>query len=144
MVAEEPEALEEPTTNIRITPEALERGRHLAIEAARLASDRHCSDIVVLELADRSPIATHFVIATGTSNQQIRAVAQEIADYGEAEKDFKVYNQAGLQDGRWVVVDFVDVIVHLFDGEFRNFYDLELLWGDAPKIEWERPGAPSS
>ena len=117
--------------------QAVQSGRDLACEVAQLADDRHCSDVVVLDLADRSPIARFFVIATGTSDQQIRSVAHEMADVAK-EKNHTVYNQAGMQQGRWIVVDFVDVVVHLFDAEYRNFYDLELLWGDAPKVAWSR------
>ena len=102
-----------------------------------MAGDRHCSDIVIFELADRSPIAKHFVIGTGTSDQQIRSVAAELAQHGK-ERNYPVYSKAGLQQGRWVIIDFVDVVVHLFDEEFRKFYDLELLWGDAPRVEWAR------
>ncbi len=117
----------------------LQASRALAIEVARLAHDRHCRDIVILELADRSPIAKHFIIGTGTSEQQIRAVGNEIADFGQ-EQGRQVFNKAGMQQGRWIIVDFVDVVVHLFDEEYRRFYDLELLWGDAPKIAWSRDG----
>ena len=100
-----------------------------------MAGGRHCRDIVIFELADRSPIAKHFVIGTGTSDQQIRSVAAELTLLGK-EQNFSVYSKAGLQQGRWVVIDFVDVVVHLFDEEFRKFYDLELLWGDAIRIDW--------
>jgi ribosome-associated protein len=116
---------------------SLLQSRSLATEIAQLADDRHCSDIVILELADRSPVANHFVIATGTSDQQLRSVAREMEDLGK-QNNFKVFSRAGMQQGRWAVVDFVDVVVHLFDEEFRKFYDLELLWGDAPKITWQR------
>jgi len=111
--------------------------RALACEIARLAQDRHCRDIVILELAGLSPVAMHFVIGTGTSNQQIRAVAKEIGELGESQ-GFSIYGRAGVEQGRWAVVDFVDTVVHLFDQEYRNFYDLELLWGDAPKIPWQQ------
>jgi len=110
--------------------------REWACQISRLAHDRHCSDIVILELFDLSPVAKHFVIATGTSDQQIRSVASEMADLGK-KKNFPAYKQAGLQQGKWVVIDFIDVVVHLFESDFRNFYDLELLWGDAPKISWQ-------
>ena len=109
----------------------------LACEVAQLAYDRHCSEVVILELADRSPVAKHFVIATGTSNQQIRSVAGEIEKLGK-DNGFGVFGHAGIQQGRWAIVDFVDVVVHIFDEEFRKFYDLELLWGDAPKINWQK------
>jgi ribosome-associated protein len=116
---------------------AVAASRALACEIAQLAADRHCRDITILELAGLSPVALHFVIGTGTSNQQIRAVAKEIGGLGE-EKGYSIYGRAGIEQGRWAVVDFVDTVVHLFDEEYRNFYDLELLWGDAPKIEWQR------
>ena len=117
--------------------------RQFACQAAQLAEDRHCSDIVVLELANLSPVAKHFVICTGTSNQQIRSVGKEIADLGK-HQGFDVFGKSGLEQGRWVVIDFVDVVVHLFDEEYRRFYDLELLWGDAPRPDWrcDRPDRP--
>jgi ribosome-associated protein len=129
--------VEEKTKKIEINQEELQASRELAIEVARISHDSHCTEVVILELADRSPIAKHFVLGTGTSNQQIRAVGGEIAQFGK-EQGRQVYNKAGMQQGRWIIVDFVDVVVHLFDEEFRNFYDLELLWGDAPKIDWKR------
>lgn len=111
--------------------------RNLARELALLAHDRHCTDIVILELAQRSPVAKHFVIGTGTSNQQIRSVAREMEDIGK-QQSFSVFGRAGIQQGRWAIIDFVDVVVHLFDDEYRKFYDLELLWGDAPRLDWQR------
>ena len=116
--------------------QALVESRKFACDIARLADDRHCRDIVILELADRSPVALFFVIGTGTSGQQIGAVAREMGQLGK-EKNFKVFGRAGMQQGRWAVIDFVDVVVHLFDDEYRKFYDLELLWGDAPKVPWQ-------
>ena len=77
------------------------------------------------------------IICTGTSDQQIRSIGHELQKLGR-DKDFPVLGTDGLQQGRWVIIDFVDVLVHLFDYEFRNFYDLELLWGDAPKLQWQR------
>ncbi|MBN2210512.1 MAG: ribosome silencing factor [Sedimentisphaerales bacterium] len=115
----------------------LTQSRKLAKAAAQLAEDRHCRDIVVLEVADLSPVARHFVIATGTSEPQLRSVGHELIDLAK-EMGFKVFGRAGLQRGRWVVLDFVDVVVHLFDEEFRRFYDLEMLWGDAPKLRWRQ------
>ena len=129
--------MEEKVKKPEINQADLQSSRELAIEVACIAHDRHCSDVVILELADRSPIAKHFVLGTGTSDQQIRAVGGEIAEFGK-EQGRQVYNKVGMQQGRWIIVDFVDVVVHLFDEKFRNFYDLELLWGDAPKVDWIR------
>ena len=117
---------------------AVVASRSMAIDIARLAHDRHMTEIVLLELAGRSPVAKHFIICTGTSAQQIRSVSSEIGELGK-EKGSEVFGKAGHQEGRWVVVDFVDVVVHIFDDDFRHYYDLELLWGDAPKIDWQRP-----
>ena len=127
---------EEQAVKTRISRE-LAASRKLARELARRAHDRYCTEIVALEMTGMSPVAMHFVIATGTSDQQIRAVAREMEEAG-AGLGFKVYGRAGMQQGRWVVLDFVDVVVHLFDAEFRRFYDLELLWGDAPRLRWQR------
>ena len=121
----------------KVIRKSIEVSREMAIEIAQLADDRHFSNIVVLELGENSPVARHFVIATGISEQQIRSVAREMSTLGK-HKDFPVFGNAGLQQGRWAVIDFVDVVVHLFDEEYREFYDLELLWGDVPRIEWKR------
>ena len=120
------------------TGQSLHASRGLACEVARWAADRHCRDVVVLELADISPVAQHFVICTGTSDQQLRSVGNELVDLGR-QRGFPAFGKAGMQQGRWIVIDFVDVVVHLFDEQFRSFYDLELLWGDAPRLDWE-PG----
>ena len=120
-----------------VASESVIKSRALACEIARLADGLHCSDIVIMELAERSPVANHFVICTGTSAQQMRAVAKEIEGLGK-ELNSRVYSRAGLQQGCWTIVDFFDVVVHLFEKEYRKFYDLEMLWGDAPKIDWRR------
>jgi ribosome-associated protein len=115
---------------------SLQASRKLAKAVARLAADRNCCDVVVLELV-QSPVARHFVICTGTSAPQIRSTAHEIEAVGK-EQGFAAFGRAGLQQSRWAIIDFVDVVVHIFDDEYRKFYDLELLWGDAPRINWKR------
>jgi ribosome-associated protein len=77
------------------------------------------------------------VIATGTSDRQIRSVADEIADYGR-QHGYPPWHMAGETSAQWLVLDFVDVVVHLFDDEHRHYYDLELLWGDATRVSWRR------
>jgi len=128
--------------NLSAPDDAIIVSRQLAQEIALLASDRNCFDVIILELADRSPVAKHFVIGTGTSAQQIRSVAEEISKFGK-EKGQNIFGRAGIQQGRWAVIDLVDVVVHLFDKEYREFYDLELLWGDAPRIPWQRQESDS-
>jgi len=117
----------------KLTPE-----RKFAIEAARLAHDRHCTDIVVLDLKGISPAADYFIIATGTSGRQCKSVADEISMLAKTYKQSK-FGTAGYKQGRWVLLDFIDVVVHIFDSEMRDYYDLEMLWGDAKKIRWQKP-----
>ena len=112
--------------------------RTLAIELARLALDRHCTDIVVLDLRRLSPVTDFFVIATGTSNRQMASLATEMSDTA-ARIDQPAFSIGGLPQATWVLIDFIDVVVHLFDAEHRSYYDLEMLWGDAPKTRWKRP-----
>ena len=110
--------------------------RKFAVAAARLALHDNCEDIVVLDLRKISPITDYFVIATGTSDRQMRSVADDIAAAGKkaAHKPYKI---AGEDSAEWIVMDFFDVVVHLFDAEHRGFYDLELIWGEAPKVRWQ-------
>jgi len=109
--------------------------RKLAVAAARTADDRHCEDIVVLDLRGVSPVTDYFVICTGTSDLQMRAVAEEIAD-AAAEEGHSLFNTGLTGSAKWILLDFVDVVVHMFDDEHRRYYDLELMWGDAPHVRW--------
>ena len=106
-----------------------------ALAAARIANERHCSDIAVLDLRGISPATDYFIIATGTSDRQMRTVADEICD--EAKKQGLVrFGRAGYEQARWILLDFIDVVIHIFDSEYRDYYDLELLWGDAKRIDY--------
>jgi ribosome-associated protein len=103
-----------------------------------LALDRHCTDIVVLDLRRLSPVTDFFLIATGTSNRQMASLAAEMDDTA-ALSGHKAFSIGGLPKSTWVLIDFIDVVVHLFDADSRSYYDLEMLWGDAPKTRWKRP-----
>ncbi len=104
-----------------------------ALAAAKVAVSRHCSDIVVLDLRGKSPATDYFVIATGTSDRQMRTVADEICEAAR-EQGLKRFGRAGYEQARWILLDFVDVVIHIFDSEYRDYYDLELLWGDAERL----------
>jgi ribosome-associated protein len=95
---------------------------------------------VVLDLRKLSAIADFFVIATGTSDRQMRAIAEKVEDYGRSVGQ-RVYGRSGYENATWLLVDYVDVVLHLFDAERRQYYDLELLWGDAPRIDWQEASA---
>ena len=113
--------------------------RKLAVEAARLCHDRHCEDVLVFDVRGLSEVSDYILIATGTSDRQIKAVGGEIADLaqGVGVGRFGTERDTG---GKWLVLDFVDLVVHLFDPMLRGHYDLEMMWNDAPKVTWRRRG----
>lgn len=113
--------------------------RQLAIEAARIADDRRCTDILVLDLRGISPVTDYFVIFTGTSDRQMRSVAEEIAGAAAA-GGHRLLNPAGVDSAQWILLDFFDVVVHAFDSDHRLYYSLEMIWGDARRLRWRRPG----
>ena len=117
--------------------------RKLAVEMARLAQDANCEDVVALDLRGVSPITDYFVIATGTSGRQMRSVADDMSQLGKAGGS-RVWHVAGLEGGDWIVLDFVDVVVHLFDQPHRKYYDLELIWGGSPRVRWKRRTPPAN
>ncbi|MDT8302875.1 MAG: ribosome silencing factor [Sedimentisphaerales bacterium] len=116
---------------------ALDAAKAFALAAANVAAERHCSEIVVLDLSGKSPATDYFVIATGTSDRQMRTVADEI---NEAAKKvhFQRFGRAGYEQARWILLDYVDVVIHIFDSEYRDYYDLELLWGDAERLNIDK------
>lgn len=111
--------------------------RKFAIDSARLMEAEHCEEILVLDLRGVSPLCDYFVIGTGTSDRQMRAVADHIEKMA-AERGDRPYGVAGYEEGHWVVMDYVDVMIHLFEGDYRAYYDLESLWGDSPRVKWEK------
>jgi ribosome-associated protein len=109
------------------------KAKEFALSAAKVAAERHCTDIVVLDLRDISPATDYFLIATGTSNRQMRSVADEICQAAK-EQGQQRFGRAGYEQARWILLDFIDVVIHIFDAEYRDYYDLELLWGDAKRL----------
>jgi len=110
------------------------KAKELAVAAAKLAGERHCTDVVVLEVRNVSQVTDYFVILTGTSDRQMRSVADEITDIAKEQKT-SLFGRAGYETSHWVLLDFVDVVVHIFDKQSRGYYDLEMLWGDAKKVK---------
>ena len=108
------------------------------IEAARLLFDRHCEDVLLLDVRGLSQVCNYVLIGSGTSDRQMKAIAAELEDLGREHHNppFRSDRDTGVT---WVVVDFVDVVAHLFEPSQRAFYDLEGLWSDAPKVDWKRP-----
>ena len=117
--------------------------RAVAIAAARAAADKQSEDIVVLDVRDLIVITDFFVICSATTKRQLRTVIEAIEDSvrGLGEKPTR---REGEPEGGWWLIDYVDVVVHVFGEEERAYYDLERLWRDAPRLDWERPEAVSS
>lgn len=109
--------------------------------SVELALERRARDVAVLDLRGISSAADYFVIASGTSDVQVKAIAEHVVDELR-QGGVKPLHVEGLTGGRWVLIDYVDFVVHVFHPEARSFYQLETLWGDAPR--WEAPddGAP--
>lgn len=102
--------------------------------AARLALERKASDVVVLDLREISSATDFFVIGSGNSDIQVRAIAEHIREE-LGEEGFRAEHVEGLDRARWVLLDYIDFVVHVFHPSARDFYQLENLWGDAPRME---------
>jgi len=124
-----------PTSPARTLSSALTR----ACVAARIAADNKGGDVVVLDLRSCTPMFDYFVIATGTSRRQIHTLAEEIDAGLRAEGDERMGIE-GYEASKWVVQDYGDIVIHVFDTDTRDYYKLEELWADAPKVDWEREG----
>jgi ribosome-associated protein len=114
-----------------------QRAQAFAVEAARLLGDDKCDDIVLLDVRELSQVTDFIVIGTGTSERQMRAVLHHVEDLG-AGMGFSAYRSSADERATWLLADFVDVVVHVFEPNTRAHYDLEMLWGDAPRVEWAR------
>ena len=117
--------------------------RAVAVAAARAASDKQASRIVVLDVHEPIVITDYFVICTASSIRQIRTVTDEI-ERVTREMGVKPFRREGEAEAGWWLLDYFDVVVHVFSEEDRDYYDLERLWRDAPEVDWETSEAASS
>lgn len=120
--------------------------REFAIAAARSLHDDKCTDVVALDVRGKSQVTDFIVVASGASERQMRSASVRVADLGEA-SNFSLFRSNKDQTAQsWFVLDFVDVVVHVFEPSARAYYDLEMMWGDSPRMEWQRaapaPRAP--
>ncbi len=114
--------------------------RDLAVLAAREAADRKGADVALLDLRGLTAATDFFVIASGESDVQVKSIADRIETRLKEEKDARPWHVEGLSNAYWVLLDYVDFVVHVFHRDARDYYDLERLWGDA---EVERFGEDS-
>lgn len=115
----------------------LPSGLDRACLCARIAAENKGRDILVLDMRGISPLYDYFVIATGTSRRQIHNIAEEIDAAMKILGDKRIGIE-GYEASKWVVQDYGDIMVHVFDNHAREYYTLEELWADAIKIDWEK------
>lgn len=106
----------------------------LARQAGQLALSKKAIDVRILNLHKLSSVCDYFVVASGDADVHVKAIARAVYD-GLAEAGIKPMHREGMEQGNWVLLDYIDVVVHIFHQPTRQFYALEKLWGDAPTIE---------
>ena len=112
-------------------------GKALALECAKAADDIQAEQIRVWDMREISSITDYMVVCSASSMPHLRAVLRDIARHITDEHGVRPVNKEGNAEARWVVLDFIDVMVHVMHSEMRDFYGLESLWADAVEIEWE-------
>ena len=111
-----------------------------AQRAAALCLDLKANNVLMLDLSEVSDATDYFVIASGSSDTHVRAIAEHVLE--ELKKEgVRAHHVEGLQQGRWVLLDYIDFVVHVFHPVLREFYQLERLWSDANVVEIDREGA---
>lgn len=108
--------------------------KDLAMLASEAADDKKANDIEVLDVKEITVIADYFVICDGQSENQVKAIAREIEDKLAEEVDLTPQKIAGKNEGKWILMDYADFIVHIFHKDERQYYELDRLWADAEKI----------
>ena len=111
----------------------------MAKAAADAIFDRKGIDIVLLDVAETFVLSDVFIIATGTSRPHVQALAEGVEEKLKIELDLKPLRLEGKPEATWILVDYGDIIVHLFQESARDFYSLERLWGDSERVKWEEP-----
>jgi ribosome-associated protein len=123
------------TLGSRVSPEQLEQSRKMALAAVKAAAENRGQDIILLDLTEQTALFDFFVIATGSSRRQLAAMSSEIDRVLKYDLHERKMSVAGYEESRWIVLDYGSIVVHLFDEETREFYDLESLWADGKEVD---------
>jgi ribosome-associated protein len=110
--------------------------REMAIAAARAASGKKADDVLVMDMRNVFILTDYFVICSGNTDRQVASI-QEAVEERLAAIGVKPVRREGEQHHRWVLLDYIDIVVHIFRKEEREYYEIERLWKDAPLVEWE-------
>ncbi|WP_208723291.1 ribosome silencing factor [Corallococcus llansteffanensis] len=112
------------------------KARELARRIGDLLLDKKASDVVILDMRGMTSYADYIVIASGESDRQVSAMAENVqVQLKQGAQPLRPISTEGLETGQWVLLDYDDVVAHLFNGEVRAFYDLDGLWADAPRVK---------
>jgi ribosome-associated protein len=116
--------------------------RQLALLAAEVCDEKKAKDILVLDVRKITSISDYFIVCSTSNERQARAIAEDLRmrlkDMGKREMGVE-----GLEDARWVLQDFGDIVLHIFHESQREFYDIEGLWADAKQVRWKKPSKKS-
>lgn len=115
----------------------------LAVAAAQTADENRGQNIVVLDVRKLTCMFDYFVIATGSSRRQLHAISEEIDHKLEDDLNDERMGIEGYSESRWILLDYGSVVIHLFDEETRNYFAIEEMWAEAPRVEWERTSTQS-
>ncbi len=115
------------------------QGVDLVRAAATAASSKKAERIVILDVSEQLVITDHFLICSGNTDRQVKTIADEVERVLAVERAIKPFRREGQREGRWVLLDYVDFVVHVFHKDDRDYYDLERLWSDAPVVDFEDP-----
>ncbi|GAB5402038.1 MAG: hypothetical protein Aurels2KO_02690 [Aureliella sp.] len=118
-----------------VPAEQVERSRTMAMAAVKAAAENRGQDIIMLDLTGQTALFDFFVIASGSSRRQLSAMGGEIDRVLKHDMGERRMSSAGYDESRWIVLDYGSIVVHLFDEETREFYDLESLWADGVQVD---------
>ena len=127
-----------PKTNLPATPKG---ALHRALTAARVAEENRGREVVILDMRELTPVFDYFVIASGTSRRQLHAMSEEIDHALEDALGDRRMGIEGYEESRWILLDYGDVVIHLFEPETRRYYALEQLWAQAGRVPFESSGS---
>lgn len=112
------------------------KGRDIALYAARVAEEKKGTEVVLYDVRGLTDVTDYFVLATAHSRSQVRAIIETIRR--ELKNVVQRVGHEGDAGGQWVLLDYSDCVIHVFSPQLREYYSLESLWGDAPKIDWNK------
>ena len=135
---------DDPVAAGDVPPTTDDAGRTLAVLAARTADDKKATDVVVLDVGDVLSITGWFVIASAPNRRLVRTVAEEVEQAAKEQLGRAPVRTEGLREQQWILIDFGDVVVHVFLDAQREFYEIERLYGDVPRVAWQAPAGSLS